>query len=392
MSHLETGVRHAGARSRPGGPDTRVPPPVAVLGTRGFPDVQGGVERHCEELLPRLAAMGVPLLVFSRSPYVPAAPPEQAWRGVTLRKLWAPRKKFAEAILHSALAVVAGRLARRQVAHIHSIGPGLVAPLARALGMRVVFTHHGFDYDRDKWGGLSKAALRAGEWCAATFAHEVLAVSRDIQTRVATRFAREVRFAPNGVELPPGLDAEAAARAHGLARDGYVVQVARLVPEKGWHVLFAALEALGGRLPFVGVGGADHASPYATELLAAPPTGGRMLGQQPHLTTLSLVQGARVFVLPSSHEGLPIALLEALACGTIAVASDIAPHREVIRHGVNGFLFRTGDAADLARVLEAAWALDGAARASMQEAARRTVRDAYTWDHAVRAVLAAYCG
>ena len=53
---------------------------IAVVGTRGFPDVQGGVERHCEELYTRLAAHGVDILVFTRSPYVPDAPRWSSWR------------------------------------------------------------------------------------------------------------------------------------------------------------------------------------------------------------------------------------------------------------------------------------------------------------------------
>lgn len=40
--------------------------------------------------------------------------------------------------------------------HIHAIGPALLVPYAKLLGMKVVFTHHGPDYDRDKWGFVAK--------------------------------------------------------------------------------------------------------------------------------------------------------------------------------------------------------------------------------------------
>ena len=44
--------------------------------------------------------------------------------------------------------------------HIHAIGPALLTPMARLLGMKVVFTHHGPDYDRNKWGTAAKTILK----------------------------------------------------------------------------------------------------------------------------------------------------------------------------------------------------------------------------------------
>lgn len=45
------------------------------------------------------------------------------------------------------------------VLHIHAIGPALLVPYAKMLGLKVVFTHHGPDYDRDKWGMVAKIIL-----------------------------------------------------------------------------------------------------------------------------------------------------------------------------------------------------------------------------------------
>jgi len=43
---------------------------IVVLGTRGFPNVQGGVEAHCENLYPRLVKLGYEVIVFGRAPYL----------------------------------------------------------------------------------------------------------------------------------------------------------------------------------------------------------------------------------------------------------------------------------------------------------------------------------
>ena len=59
-------------------------PPICVTGLRGFPDVMGGIESHCEELLPRIAALAPeqPIVVLGRAPYLPER--RRTWRGVEI--------------------------------------------------------------------------------------------------------------------------------------------------------------------------------------------------------------------------------------------------------------------------------------------------------------------
>jgi glycosyltransferase involved in cell wall biosynthesis len=350
------------------------------------------VERHCEELYRRLAARGVPVLVCTRSPYRKAWPKWAEWEGVRLRRVWAPRNKYLEALCHSLASVFVARAAGCRVLHVHAIGPGLVVPLARLLGFRVVFTHHGFDYRRQKWGRVARAMLQLGEWCAVRWAHETLAVSEEIAAGVQARFGRVARMAPNGVEVA-ARDVQAGRRlleSAGATPGEYAIAVARLVPEKGWDVLFRAIAQLDWRPLLLGIGGADHRSRYAEALLRTHPANVRMLGECAHDITLHLVSRSRVFVLPSYHEGLPIVLLEAMALGSVVVASDIPPNREVVRNGQNGFLFPTGDDRMLATVLAQAWSLGSEERARLVAQARKTVSDGFRWERAVTATLEAY--
>jgi glycosyltransferase involved in cell wall biosynthesis len=364
---------------------------IAVVGTRGFPDVQGGVERHCEELYSRLAAQGFNILVFTRSPYVPNAPKRSLWRGIRFRKVWTPRSKSLEAIWHSVVCVILARAAGVRVVHIHAIGPGLAVPLARALGLRVVFTHHGRDYMRDKWGPMAKRMLRSGEFLAVRYAHHVLAVSREVEQWVAERFARTAVYAPNGIEVGPraSIDVEKTLASFGLQPREYVVTVARLVPEKGVHDLIDAVVA--AEIPtLVVVGDADHRSRYANGLRAGAPHNVRFVGAQPHDVTLDLVRGARLFALPSYHEGLPIALLESLACGTPVVASNIDPNREVVGNHTNGWLVPPGNVTELTAALREAWHLDQRKCAALAQRGIRLVAERFSWEHTVNAVTGAY--
>jgi glycosyltransferase involved in cell wall biosynthesis len=67
---------------------------------------------------------------------------------------------------------------------------------------------------------------------------------------------------------------------------------------------------------------------------------------------IRVYNNAEVFVLPSKREGMPQSLIEAMACGNIAIASDIIACREIVKNGKNGFLFKQGDENDLAERLE----------------------------------------
>ena len=121
---------------------------VMVLGLRGFPDVQGGVEKHAEHLYPLLVQSGCQVEVITRSPYT--SRDHRSWKGITFHRIWTPRLTGIEAFVHSILGVFYAAIKRPDVLHIHAIGPAIVTPLARLLRLRVVVTHHGPDYDREK--------------------------------------------------------------------------------------------------------------------------------------------------------------------------------------------------------------------------------------------------
>lgn len=66
---------------------------IVVVGTRGIPDIQGGVETHCEELYPRLAAMGHDVTVVRRSCYVTPQNKIKEYKGVRLKIFMLPAEK-----------------------------------------------------------------------------------------------------------------------------------------------------------------------------------------------------------------------------------------------------------------------------------------------------------
>jgi glycosyltransferase involved in cell wall biosynthesis len=297
---------------------------VMVLGLRGFPDVQGGVERHAERLYPLIAQSGCRVDVIARAPYIPRG--QRQWKGVTFHRLWAPRLPGAEALLHSLIGVVYAGIRRPDVLHIHAIGPAIVTPLARAMGLKVVVTHHGPDYDREKWGTFARRLLRLGERWGMSWANRRIVITEVIRRLVLERYRLDADVIPNGAALPEMPHTTAALDRFALTAGRYILLVSRFAPEKRHLDLIEAFARAGlTDWKLVLVGDANDRTGYSRKVRAAAERvpGTVIAGFQSGTALAELYMHAGMFVLPSSHEGLPIALLEALSYGLPVLASDI---------------------------------------------------------------------
>ena len=318
---------------------------IVVTGTRGIPNVMGGVETHCEELFPRIAAMGEDVTLIRRSSYVAPDNPTvgdgnvHEWRGVKLVDIATPKKKSFEAIVHTFCAINEAKRFRADVLHVHAIGPALLVPYARLLGMKVVFTHHGPDYDRDKWGKAAKMILKLGERMGCKFANEVIVISDVIKSLISRKYGRteHVHLIYNGVPSPEICDYPEYFEELGIEKGKYILGMCRFVPEKNLHHLVSAFaeikkiknENIKG-LKLVLAGDTDFEDEYSRGLKEMARKNGVVLtgfikGRKLH----SLLTNCCCYCLPSSHEGLPIALLEAMSYKVPVVVSDIPANLEV---------------------------------------------------------------
>lgn len=332
---------------------------IVVTGTRGIPDIMGGVETHCEELFPRIAGKGVDVTVIRRKSYVNDS--LKVWNGVKLLDIETPKKKSFEAIVHTFRAINSAKRIGADIFHIHAIGPALLVPYAKMLGMKVVFTHHGPDYDRDKWGFAAKTMLKFGERMGCRFADDVIVISDVIKNIVKDKYGRtdRVHLIYNGVPVPDKCDFPEYFKELGIESGRFILGMCRFVPEKNLHHLVEAFRMLkernddvrNGKIKLVLAGDTDFEDDYSLGLKAMARDNGVVLtgfikGKKLH----SLLTHARCFVLPSSHEGLPIALLEAMSYGLPVVVSDIPANKEV---GLpDNDYFHCGDVDELADKLE----------------------------------------
>jgi glycosyltransferase involved in cell wall biosynthesis len=304
---------------------------IIALGLRGIPNVPGGVEAHASELYPRLRALGANVTVMGRNRYRPTDAPA-IWHGVATKWLPSPNLPGAEAFVHTFLGVLYAAVHRPDVLHIHAVGPWLFVPLAKLFGLKVVVTHHGQDYLREKWSAPARAILRLGERVGMSFADERIVISNSILALAHDKYHCDATLIPNGVSDLQPVVTKSLLEKYGLTPNRYVIQVSRLVPEKRQLDLIKAFTA--ARLPgwkLLLVGGAQGSGRYADLVREQCASHEAIINtgflRPPEVQ--ELLSHAGIFALPSSHEGLPISLLEAMKLGTPVLASDIPANREM---------------------------------------------------------------
>jgi len=363
---------------------------IIVLGIRGFPDVQGGIEKHSEELYPRLVKLGYNISVIARSPYIPWKKRVSEWNGVKFRYLWCPRIKSIEAIVHTFFGMIVARLISPDILHIHGIGPSILTPFAKLLGLKVIVTNHGPDYRRQKWGSFAKFMLKTGEYLGTRFADRVIVISEAIKSMLESKYSRiDLELISNGVNLPEYVPAGDTLKEYRIKHGKYAFTACRFVPEKGICDLIAAykkIEKPGFKL--VIAGDADHETEYSRDIkkLAKEADGiiltgfvsGRRLGE--------LYSNAGLFVLPSYYEGLPIALLEALSYGLPVLASGIPGNRE-IDIPVHRF-FPAGDIGTLAEKMAELFERGISEEEKISQ--KMMLLERYNWDKIAKQVFGVY--
>lgn len=356
---------------------------VIVLGTRGIPNIQGGVETHCEELYPRLVALGIDVILVTRKSYVTDLTITE-YKGVKLKHIFTPKKKSIEAIVHTFLGVLYARTQNPDILHIHAIGPSLMVPFARLLGLKVVVTNHGPDYDRQKWGKLAKNILMLGEKLGTKYANKTIVISDVIKNILKDKYGRtDTQLIYNGVNLPKKSKDTDYLDELGIKKDNYIIGVGRFVEEKGFHDLIEAYKALDTDIKLVLVGDADHESEYSVKLKTmarenAVILTGFIKGEQLN----QIFSHTKLFVMPSYHEGLPIALLEAMSYNLDVLVSDIPANLEV-NLDVDDY-FNVGNTKDLKIKL------DAKLKNSIDRNFSELILQKYNWDSISKEVFTLY--
>lgn len=320
---------------------------IYVFGTRGFPGVQGGVEKHCEYLYPELTNR-YDITVYRRMAFLPKGSPKSFGK-IRFIDLPSTRIKGFESFFHSFFCTISCIFKRPDIVHIHNIGPAMFTPFLKLFGLKVVLTYHSPNYEHKKWGFFARKILKASEWLSTKGADKVIFINKQRMAMFPEKIRDKSILIPNGVEIKGRTPDTNYLHTKGIIPEKYILAVGRITEEKGFSYLIDAFvkSRLSG-YQLVIAGGIDHTSKYASDFIQE--------AENNHVITTGYVDGedlrqlyshARLFILPSYNEGFPLVLLEAMGYQLPILASDISANKLV---GLNDkYYFRTGYIDDLSR-------------------------------------------
>ncbi|HEX6287608.1 MAG TPA: glycosyltransferase [Herpetosiphonaceae bacterium] len=357
---------------------------VAMISSVFYPSI-GGAQTHTLRLSQKLKARGVNVLVITRH-YEGLARYEEI-NGIPTYRVGRGEGNLVVAALSyivGALRVLYAQRQRYDILHCHlMISPMTIGLLARPLVRKpLVINPHGsgkigdvgfLTHNRPLTGRLRLAAAR--RWGDA-----FVSISRDIHGELAGIGVddRKLWDIPNGVDVDHFHPADQATRAElrrtlSLPPGPLVAYAGRLAPEKGVDVLIDAWPLVLRQMPdahllLVGEGEQRAALEAQAQRLGVA---GRAIFAGGCADVAPYLRAADAFALPSHSEGMPIALLEAMACGLPCAATAVGGTISVLDDGVTGRLVPAADPDALgAAIVEA---LDPSARAWGEQARRHVV-------------------
>lgn len=368
---------------------------IAMFGHKRIPSREGGVEIVVEELGSRMAAMGHEVTCYNRSGHHVSGrefDTQQCnrYKGISLKQVPTLDVKGLAAVTSSFFAAIACAFSNADVVHIHAEGPAFMCWLPKLVGKRVVVTVHGLDWQRAKWkAGFGAKYIHAGEKMAVRFADAVIVLSRNVQEYFRSVYGRETVWIPNGVTKPEILAAEQIQRKFGLEKDGYILFLGRIVPEKGIHYLLEAFQDVKTDRKLVIAGGLSDSGSYGEEVKTLAATDERVMftGFVQGRLLEELYSNAYLYVLPSDVEGMPLSLLEGMSYGNCCVVSDIAECTEVV--GDKAVAFQKSDIAALRSCLQSLCD-DPQLVSQYKETAQSFICGKYNWDDVTTKTLELY--
>ncbi|MNX66217.1 putative glycosyltransferase EpsD [compost metagenome] len=261
-----------------------------------------------------------------------------------------------------------------------------------------LYTVHGWSFHQ-RGSALAEAAARSLEAVASRLSRQVVCVSHADQRSGLVHSilsAQRSRVIPNGIDpsrfRPDPLARARLRQALGVAEGEPLIGLfGRLTRQKAQGVFLRAAAEVLAREPasrFMLVGDGEDRAALAA-LSAGLGLGGRLLMLGSRSDVPALLAATDVFVLPSLWEGLPIALLEAMACGVPVIASAVDGSVEVVQPGQSGLLVPPGEVAPLAEAILALIRTPALA-ARLSAAGRERVLALYPLSRMIAAIEALY--
>lgn len=323
---------------------------IAMFGHKRIPSREGGVEIVVEELALRLVELGNQVVCYNRRKQYDR---EYDFNGIKIKSVPTLDRKGLAAVSSSFFAAILSAIGDYDIVHIHAEGPTFFAWIPKLFNKKIIVTIHGLDWQREKWRGrFCSWFIQKGEVNAVKYADEIIVLSENMKEYFKKKYNRNTHFIPNGVNLPEVRKADQIEQLYSIKKDGYILFLGRLVPEKGISYLIDSFLEVNTNMKLVIAGGSSDTPEYEREIKNKAKKDSRILftGFVQGSLLEELYSNAYLYVLPSDLEGMPLSLLEAMSYGNCCLVSDIKELTEVVED--KGVIFSKGDIAMLTNKLQ----------------------------------------
>ncbi len=367
---------------------------IAMLGHKRVPSREGGIEIVVEELSTRMVKAGHMVTCYNRAGHHVSGKEFDGdslneYKGVRMKSVFTINCKGFAAMTSSFFGAICAAFGTYDVVHFHAEGPCAMLWIPKLFGKRCIATIHGIDWQRAKWGGFASRYIKLGEKIAAEYADEIIVLSEGVQKYFMDTYGRKTVFIPNGVNRPAVRGSQRIKEEFGLDKDGYILFLGRLVPEKGIAYLIEAFKGVATDKKLVIAGGSSDTDVFSQKLKKLAQGDDRIVftGFVQGQLLEELYSNAYLYTLPSDLEGMPLSLLEAMSYGNCCLTSDIAECAEVVED--KALLFRKSDVSDLKEKLQYACGHPDKVK-KLKDGAADFICSKYNWDDVVERTLKLY--
>jgi glycosyltransferase involved in cell wall biosynthesis len=353
---------------------------IAHLGVKGLPS-KSGTERVIEAIVTQMIGK-FDITIYCDADYTP---PDTHYKGVRLIRISTLKGRHLKPIsLGVFSALHALFFGHYDIIHMHGVENCFTLPLLR-LRYRVISTAHGAlgRMPISKWSKTELLFFKMAEYPFLYLSNYSTSVSTMDTNYLYSKYGKKAIYIPNGVDLHIPVNREVALnelRRIGVSPNGFLLFIAaRIIERKGCHLILEALNDSNLDIPLVIIGDLEQVPTYGQKLremakhrqvIFVPPIADRSL-------LFGIVELCKLFVFPSTAEGMSIMLLEAASLGIPMICSDIPENKAVLGDYVT--YFRSGDSSDLAEKIH--WAMESPEKLiHLALLAKKWTKDNFSWD------------
>ncbi len=214
------------------------------------------------------------------------------------------------------------------IVHAHNVPSALA--MKNISGKKILTIHGMFAQQVEQLHGKTTGSIsKKFEADALSWADVITVISKEALEHYS-------KFGYNTIQIPNGIDPSSFNLCEDRRYKKQIIFAGRLSKEKGTDTLIDICKKLPDDIHMIIVG--EGPEKYSIEKISSKKNNIIVLGSQKHKKTISLIKGSDILLQPSLFEGISTTILEAMACKTLVLTTNVGGNTEIIKNNETGIL------------------------------------------------------